>query len=58
MSRRNISDTENVKYVQADVFNQNQLEESLKGIETAYYLLHSMEGSKKEWREFASREKI
>jgi len=58
MSRRNISDTENVKYVQADVFNQNQLEESLKGIETAYYLLHSMEGSKKEWKEFASREKI
>ena len=58
MSRRNISDTENVKYVQADVFDQNQLEESLKGIEIAYYLLHSMEGRKEEWKKFASREKI
>lgn len=58
MSRRNISDTENVKYVQADVFDQNQLEESLKGIEIVYYLLHSMEGRKEEWKKFASREKI
>ena len=58
MSRRDISDTENVKYVQADVFDQNQLEESLKGIEIAYYLLHSMEGRKEEWKKFALREKI
>jgi len=58
MSRRKISDTENVKYVQADVFDQDQLKESLKGIEIAYYLLHSMEGKKEEWKEFASREKI
>ena len=28
-----------------------------EGIETAFYLLHSMEGSKKEWAEFANREK-
>ena len=58
LSRKNISDTDNVKYVQADVFVQNQLEESLKGIEVVYYLLHSMEGSKNEWQDFASREKI
>ena len=58
MSRQNISDTDNVKYVKADVFNQNQLEESLQGIEVAYYLLHSMEGNKDEWKEFATREKI
>ena len=58
MSRKKISDTQNVKYVQADVFDQKQLESSMDGVEIAYYLLHSMEGSKEEWKEFASREKI
>lgn len=58
MSRKNISDTSNVKYVKADVFDVDQLEKALKGIEVAYYLLHSMEGSKNHWKEFASREKI
>ena len=57
MSRRNISDTASVKYVQADVFDLTQLENGLKGIKVAYYLLHSMEGSKDHWKEFASREK-
>ena len=58
MSRRNIPDTPNVKYVQANVFDAEQLEKALSGIEIAYYLLHSMEGSKDHWKEFASREKI
>ncbi|MBI1662119.1 MAG: NAD-dependent epimerase/dehydratase family protein [Nitrosopumilus sp.] len=58
MSRRKISDSNNVKYVQADVFDQNKLERALDGIEVAYYLLHSMEGSKEHWKEFASRERI
>jgi len=58
MSRRNIPDRSNVKYVQADVFDVEQLEKALKGIEITYYLLHSMEGSKDHWKEFASREKI
>ena len=58
MSRRKIPDENNVKYVQADVFDQDQLEIALEGVEIAYYLLHSMEGNKEHWREFASREKI
>ena len=58
MSRRTISDTPNVKYVKADVFDVSQLENALNGVEIAYYLLHSMEGSKDHWKEFASREKI
>ena len=58
MTRKNLSDTGNVKYVQADVFDVTQLEKELVGIEIAYYLLHSMEGSKDHWKEFASREKI
>ena len=57
MSRKNISDTANVKYVKADVFNVSQLESALNGVEIAYYLLHSMEGNKDHWKEFASREK-
>ena len=58
LSRQKIEDTVNVKYVQADVFDVEQLKNTMIGIETAYYLLHSMEGSKSEWQEFASREKI
>ena len=58
MSRRQISDNSNVKYVQANVFDVTQLENALTGIDVAYYLLHSMEGSKDHWKEFASREKI
>lgn len=58
MSRRKLSDSNNVKYVQADVFDPTQLEMALQGIEIAYYLLHSMEGSKEHWKEFASRERI
>ena len=58
MSRREIPDTPNVKYVQADVFDVTQLENALTGVEVAYYLLHSMEGNKDQWKEFASREKI
>ncbi len=57
MSRKKIKDSENVRYVQADVFDVDQLEKAMRGIEIAYYLLHSMEGSKKEWREFSSRER-
>jgi uncharacterized protein YbjT (DUF2867 family) len=57
MSRRKIPDTSNVKYVKADVFDVTQLENALTGIDVAYYLLHSMEGSKDHWKEFASREK-
>jgi len=58
MSRKKLQDTSNVKYVQADVFDVDQLEKAMSGIDIAYYLLHSMEGSKEHWKEFASRERI
>ena len=57
MSRSKYPDTENVKRVQADAFDVDSLTAATDGIETAFYLLHSMEGSKKEWAEFANREK-
>ena len=58
MSRREIPQTSNVKYVQADVFETDQLQNALTGIDVAFYLLHSMEGDKVHWKEFASREKL
>ena len=57
MSRSKYPDTENIKYVQADAFDVDSLSAATEGVETAFYLLHSMEGSKKEWAEFANREK-
>jgi len=58
LSRQKLSDTQNVKYVQADVFDNDELDQAMQGIEVVYYLLHSMEGSKSEWQEFANREKV
>ena len=58
LSRRKIPNTEHVRYVQADVLNEDELAKALQGIEVAYYLLHSMEGDKKLWKDFAQREKI
>ena len=57
MSRTEYPGTETVKRVQADAFDVESLTAATEGIETAFYLLHSMEGSKKEWAEFANREK-
>ena len=57
MSRTKHSDSENVRFVAADAFDMNSLCDAMKGIETAFYLLHSMEGSKKEWEQFADRER-
>jgi len=57
MSRSKYPGTETVKRVQADAFDVDSLTAATEGIETAFYLLHSMEGSKKEWAEFANREK-
>ncbi|QLH05575.1 epimerase [Nitrosopumilus oxyclinae] len=58
LSRKKLNDEDNVKYVQADVFDKEQLTKSMQGIEVVYYLLHSMEGSKSEWQNFANREKV
>ena len=58
MTRKDIQETENVKYVKADAFHIEQLEKAMEGVETAYYLLHSMEGSKEKWEDFSNREKL
>ena len=58
MTRKQLEERRRVKYVKADVFNSNELQNSMTGVEVAYYLLHSMEGDVKHWKEFAAREKI
>ena len=55
MSRSKYPDTENIQYIKADALDTESLSNATNGIETAFYLLHSMEGSKKEWGKFASR---
>ena len=58
LSRKELPNNENTKYVKADVFNFDELKNALSGIDTAFYLLHSMEGHKEDWQKFAARERI
>ena len=58
MSRTKHTDSERVKFLEADAFDMNSLSNAFKGIEIAFYLLHSMEGTKKDWEKFPDREKI
>ncbi|MHA7734203.1 NAD(P)H-binding protein [Nitrosopumilus sp. S6] len=58
LTRKQLPDSEKIKYVQADVFKFDELKNALYGIDVAFYLLHSMEGNKDNWQEFVEREKI
>ena len=57
LTRQKKNDRGNIAYVRADVFDLPELIRSMRGIDVAYYLLHSMEGSKSEWQDFAKRER-
>lgn len=57
LSRRDKPNQQNIMFVKADLFDERQLESALAGVSTAYYLVHSMEGDKKHWEEFATRER-
>lgn len=58
LSRKPKENSKNLKFTQADLFKVDELEKALQGVDTAYYLVHSMEGDKNHWREFAARERI
>lgn len=47
-----------VEVVKADASNYSELVKALTGVDVAFYLIHSMEGSSKQWQEFAKRDKI
>ncbi|HSA74958.1 MAG TPA: NAD(P)H-binding protein, partial [Candidatus Nitrosocosmicus sp.] len=47
-----------IEVVKADASNYSELVEALTGVDVAFYLIHSMEGSSKKWQEFAKRDRI
>ena len=50
-------DRGNLEFVQADVQNYPELVKALAGVDIAFYLIHSMEGSSREWKKFAERDR-
>ncbi len=52
------NDRENLEFVQVDVQNYTELVKALTGVDIAFYLIHSMEGSSKEWKKFAERDRV
>jgi uncharacterized protein YbjT (DUF2867 family) len=47
-----------VKIIKADASNYDELLNAIAGIDVAFYLIHSMEGSSKGWKKFAERDRI
>jgi uncharacterized protein YbjT (DUF2867 family) len=47
-----------IEVVKVDASNYLELVEALKGVDVAFYLIHSMEGSSKKWKEFSKRDRI
>jgi uncharacterized protein YbjT (DUF2867 family) len=47
-----------IEVVKADASNYSELVEALTGVDVAFYLIHSMEGSSKKWQEFSKRDRI
>ncbi len=46
-----------IDVVKADASNYLELVEALKEVDVAFYLIHSMEGSSKKWKEFSKRDR-
>jgi uncharacterized protein YbjT (DUF2867 family) len=44
--------------VQADASKYSDLVSVMTGVDIAFYLIHSMEGSSKDWKRFADRDRI
>jgi uncharacterized protein YbjT (DUF2867 family) len=47
----------NVRMVRGDVSNYEEMVKALDGVDVAYYLVHSMEGGTKGWKQFAERDR-
>jgi uncharacterized protein YbjT (DUF2867 family) len=52
------NDRDNLEFVQVDVQNYPELVKALTGVDIAFYLIHSMEGSSKEWKKFEDRDRV
>jgi uncharacterized protein YbjT (DUF2867 family) len=52
-------DDEHIRIVKADVSNKEQLARVMsEQIDIAYYLVHSMEGTSKQWKKFSERDRV
>jgi uncharacterized protein YbjT (DUF2867 family) len=49
---------DDIKIIVADVNDYSQLVKAMNGINIAFYLIHSMEGSSKEWKKFSQRDRM
>ena len=47
-----------VEIVEANVQDYSQLVKAMNGVNIAFYLIHSMEGSSKEWKKFSQRDRV
>ena len=47
-----------LEFVRADASKYQDLVKAMRGVDIAFYLIHSMEGSSKDWKEFAERDRI
>jgi uncharacterized protein YbjT (DUF2867 family) len=47
-----------IEIVEADVRDYSQLVKAINGVNIAFYLIHSMEGSSKEWKKFSQRDRL
>ena len=47
-----------VEIVEANVQDYSQLVKAMNGVNIAFYLIHSMEGSSKEWKKFSQRDRL
>lgn len=48
---------EHLEFVHADVQDYSDLVKAISGVDVAFYLIHSMEGSSREWKKFAERDR-
>ncbi|HYO05628.1 MAG TPA: NAD(P)H-binding protein, partial [Phototrophicaceae bacterium] len=50
-------DEKDIEIVEGDLSKYNDCLRALDGVDVAYYLVHSMEGSTKNWKKFSEKEK-
>jgi uncharacterized protein YbjT (DUF2867 family) len=58
LSRYFEEEKDHLEFVKADVQEYPELVKALNGVDVAFYLIHSMEGTSKEWKKFAERDRI
>ena len=47
-----------IKVIKADASHYPEMLKAMTGVDIAFYLIHSMEGSSKEWKRFAERDRV